>query len=96
MLNLRTSIVDVHLRLATASAGSSKWKQINTVKLQYLERYGFLVAFTDYLLGSYTHASQDAYGLTFAASDPLRSVSSFPAWLASRPEVIRAITRTNE
>ncbi|KDN52550.1 hypothetical protein K437DRAFT_272412 [Tilletiaria anomala UBC 951] len=58
--NLRKAVYDAKLRLNTAEAGTSKWRSLHRVYANYLQRYGYLIAFADYLLEKSQHFSSDS------------------------------------
>ena len=60
--NLRKAVLDAKLRLNTAKEMTSKWKSLHTVYINYLQRYGYLVVFADYLLQKARHFANDSSG----------------------------------
>ncbi|KAL9935714.1 hypothetical protein V8E36_005291 [Tilletia maclaganii] len=90
--NLRKAIYDSKLRMDSADVGTKKHKHLSVVYANYLQRYGYLITFANYLLEkAQAQADANAEGDS-AAGDPdddgaasmVASVTSFSAsWAKS-------------
>lgn len=92
--NLRTAIYDARLRANNAEPGSKKNQHLTRVYANYLQRYGYLIVFTSYLLEK---AQAGLEGGAFDDVEDSRSVASstlttgrfpsFAAYLKPRREI---------
>jgi len=77
--NLRKAIYDYKLKAEASDRSSSKYKSLMSIGINYLYRYGTLIAFANYL----------------AEVGESKSCATFPAWLEEHREITKLLARKN-
>ncbi|KIY43759.1 hypothetical protein FISHEDRAFT_51969 [Fistulina hepatica ATCC 64428] len=76
--NLRKAIYDYKLKVEACAKGSAKERQLRDLTVNYLYRYGTLIAFANYLIEMTEHGVEPA---------------KFPQWLSGHSEITKLLGR---